>query len=275
MTQDTTSAIAEQADAPSRTEIADFYDEFNKRLVKDFVHGNPRFEAAVARVLSAIRPDTTSLLDIGCGAGVSSMLVKRKHPKLDVVAADISPGNIEAATALFGDSGVRYQVSNLADNVVQGQFDMIIMVDMHEHVPRADWPAFHSTLSSLLSDRGSIVMTYPSEMHQAYLQEHNPEGLQVVDETITVPDLLDLAERVGGRLALCEYVDIWKESDYVHAIITKRPGHEKKPRPAKRPLVGSLYNAVTRRLRTQMRRRYLDKRMASAKQASAPPQTPA
>lgn len=245
---------------PTRDEVAGYYDDFNKVLLEDYVRGNPRFFAAIDRVESRIDESVKTLLDIGCGAGVSSMYYKRRHPHLKVVGLDISPRNIEVARTLFGDSGVDYVVSNVIDGGVEGTFDTIAMVDVHEHVPRGDWPAFHQALNRLLSPKGTIVLTYPSEANQAYLQEHDPEGLQVIDESITILDMQALAERVGGLLAHFEYVDIWRVRDYVHAIVTRADALDRVY--DYRLTWRSFPEKVVRRLRSFRRRRFVEKRLA-------------
>ncbi len=254
----------------SRNEIADFYDGFNERLVRDYVHGNPRFDAAVDRVLSVVDQNTHSVLDIGCGVGLSSMLVKQQHPEVAVTGADISPENIRLATTLFGDTGVDFKVSNLEDDVIESSFDLIAMIDVHEHIPRDAWPKFHATLSKLLSEDGTVVITYPSELHQAYLRDSNPDGLQVVDETIRLDDIQALAERIGGTIVLFEYLSVWNSNDYVHAVITRSPKYESLPRPKQKSLAqafGGIWLQARHKIRVWQRKRNLSERLKRTKDA--------
>ena len=45
--------------------IREFYDNFSERLLADYVHGNPRIEAAIKHALRWIPLNARRILDIG------------------------------------------------------------------------------------------------------------------------------------------------------------------------------------------------------------------
>ena len=206
---------------PAGPEIAQFYDGFSCRLLHDYIEGNARLAAAIDRVSSCIDQSTRTVLDIGCGIGHSAAEYLRRHPHVGITAVDISERNIETARKLFGELPIRFERSDLADGRIQGQFDVLALVDVYEHIPRNDWRGFNQLLADRLSERGTLVVTTPSPMHQDYLRAHEPGGLQIVDETVTQRDVMNLCEDLGGNLAVYEFVSIWRRNDYLHFVIQR------------------------------------------------------
>ena len=221
---------------PTPSDIASFYDRFHNRLMRDRESGNPRLQRAQDRVRSEVLPGMTSALEIGCGVGstaamLATALGKSGASRPAVTGVDISPNNIAAAAERYGSDRVRFAVSDLSEPPLGGPWDLVVMVDVYEHLPAAGRAGYHDVLSRCLADDGVLVLTVPSEFHQAFLREYKPGGLQVVDETVTAHDMLRLAEDVGGVLTRFEMVNIWFTCDYVHAVIRKGSLHQPVARP--------------------------------------------
>lgn len=49
-----------------------FYNQFQEKLVRDYIKGNTRMEAAIKNSLHFMPEHTNTVLDIGCGIGWSS-----------------------------------------------------------------------------------------------------------------------------------------------------------------------------------------------------------
>jgi trans-aconitate methyltransferase len=207
----------------SVAEIAQFYDDFGKRLIRDYVHGNARVAAAVDRVCSLISTSHVKVLDVGCGIGSLANCYKARCPWVSVHGVDISPANISIAKRLFERPDVAFSVSAMEHPPEHELFDIVALIDVYEHIPRAKWPNFNQVLAESLSPNGALVLTIPSPLHQAYLAEHNPQGLQIVDETVTLSDIMALQDQVRGTLTCYAFVDIWHTNDYIHVIIDRSP----------------------------------------------------
>ena len=220
-------------DAPDSDAIRSFYDAFTQKLVRDYIEGNVRQSRAFALVRSAIGPDTRTILDVGCGIGASSASYVEGTTGVSVHGVDISPNNIRVATALFGGPQLRFSVSDMTSPPGDERYDLIALVDMHEHIPRASWPAFHATLARSLADRGTLVMTTPSPAHQDYLRTSKPDGLQVVDETLELEDVIALARTLDATVVRYEWVGVWHTGDYVHTVISRAPRFDPIPRRAR------------------------------------------
>ena len=204
-------------------DVAKFYDEFSEKLIRDYVFGNLRSDAAIGLACKQLRPETTSVLDVGCGVGVSASRMIQSHPSLRVTAVDISPRNIEIAQKLFPDSRITFRVSDMKSAPADQHFDQVNLIDVYEHVPRADWTNLHQVLSQCLSPTGTLVMTTPSRLHQQWLHDHHPEGLQVVDETVEMADVCRLADDLNATIMHYEMISVWHTNDYVHLVMTRGP----------------------------------------------------
>lgn len=213
-------------------EVAAFYDEFSKRLLRDYVVGNARFEAALAFVAAAVDERVGAILDLGCGIGASSARMASLREGVRVTGLDLSPENIRTASALFADEpGVSYVVGDISElSNDLGPVDLVTMVDSLEHLPRGLWPKVMASIDRVLGPEGVVAITLPSPLHQQYLAEHDPAGLQVVDETVTLTDLGLFADHLGATITHFAMVTVWRTNDYVHVRLERAPRYEKPPR---------------------------------------------
>ena len=103
------------------------------------------------------------------------------------------------------------------------RFDAIVLLDVYEHIPPKLRARVNAILGKALSFDGAVILTYPSLHHQSYLRTYRPEGLQPIDEEVTLEAIRQLARDVDGRVVSDEHVDIWKSRDYVHVVIMRGP----------------------------------------------------
>ena len=236
----------------SASQIASFYDAFSTRLLRDYVRGNRRAQAAITRVLNSIPPGARSILDIGCGIGSSSHAFARANGHLDVVGVDISPRNVEIAKRLFDDTNLSFCVSDMSSIPDGSPFDVISLLDVYEHIPSDRRHGFHHVLSQCLKPDGVVVVTCPTPLHQEYFRQYEPGGLQVIDETITLKDILRLADDIDAWVTRYQMISVWRQNQYFHAILQRSPSYESvSPTPA---VANSIGARVAKRLRRSLGR---------------------
>jgi trans-aconitate 2-methyltransferase len=210
----------ENSQAKSAKEVRKFYNSFAENyLFRDFLALNRR-HMAITNLCDRYIPSDAQILEIGCGVGILSKHLQRLARK--IVSVDISDVNVSIASA-FAHSPINdfYNIDvteNQANLEKYGQFETILLADVLEHIPPPKQALLFQSLESLLAKDGLIIITVPSPQYQEYLKRYSPEKLQVIDETITLEDLLSLTTL---DLLYFSYVDIWGSNQYLHVVLKK------------------------------------------------------
>jgi len=89
------------------------------------------------RVLPATRGSYRRILDAGCGPGVFTMELAKRHPAAVVVGIDIDPGSVARAAEIARRAGIRncrFQVGDVTALQFRDEFDLVVSVDNLEHI---------------------------------------------------------------------------------------------------------------------------------------------
>lgn len=207
------------ANAPSRSDIAAYYDARIDGRLKDFVEANPRIEAAIETLSTWAPAAPRRVLEIGCGIGASAWRMARAWPNAEVIGTDLSAASIDVARTCFKRSNLSYETGAAQEQLIRGTFDLVLLMDVYEHIPRADRPALHATLRDLLSDESRLIITVPGVLLQQHDRVRNPAGLQPVDESVTLADVMRLAEETRTRLLYYREIGVWEYGDYLHLVV--------------------------------------------------------
>ena len=211
---------------PSSAEISAYYDDRNQKLLRGFIRGNRRVAYAVQLVKNTFDGSGQSVLDVGCGIGATSFAYSQVDDRVRVHGVDISQKSIEIAEALFRSKNVTFSVSDMSVSPDGGPFNIVALIDVYEHVPRDGRRRFNQVLSTCLAADGTLVLTAPSPLHQEYLRVHQPDGLQIVDETVDLDDLLQLGRDIDATLTYYKLVPVWSSNQYIHAVFERDPRYE-------------------------------------------------
>jgi SAM-dependent methyltransferase len=201
----------------------DYYNNFDIKLIKDYVYGNKRIESAIINLGAFIPVDVANILDIGCGLGWSTFEFSKHFKKAKVLGVDLSPVLIERARDFFSNENLSYDVYDVTTSVPEIKFDAIVLIDVYEHIPKEERYKFHISLKNMLNDKGRLMLACPSKFHQSWLKENNPSGLQPIDEDVDFGTILDLAKDVNGEVLFFEYQKIWNNLDYFYSVIDVAP----------------------------------------------------
>jgi len=215
-------AVAGAASAtPDPATVAAFYDARVGGKLADFVRANPRIEAAVETLAEWAPARPRRVLEIGCGVGATAWRMARAWPGAEVIGLDLSPASIEAARTCFRRPNLSYHAGRLETCGLDGVFDLVLMMDVYEHVAPGERAALHRALDRLLADQARCLLTVPSPAHQAYLKTRHPDRLQPIDETIDAAEILALAQATRMRLISYRHVGVWRYGDYIHAVLAR------------------------------------------------------
>lgn len=207
-------------------EIEKYYDNFRGKLIQDFLRPNIRIENAIKSSLAKIPFDTKSILDLGFGLGWSTYEFARAFPDSKVEGYDISEELTKAATAIFNLPNLLYTSLDLTSNFPSGKFDVIVMLDVFEHIPLLARAKFYGHIKESLTENGRVIFTCPTVYHQNYLREFKPEGLQPVDEYVDLEVIKEFAIGTNTNICHFEFLDIWNKRDYLFCVIEREYGYQ-------------------------------------------------
>ncbi len=197
--------------------VEDYYDARVAEKLADFTHVNPRIEAAITMLAEWAPKHPRRILEIGCSVGASSWRMARAWPDAEVVGADISPGSIAVAQQCFRLPNLSYRAGTVTPGSLEGEFDLVVMMDVYEHIPVADRATVHAAIKAHLAKECRIVITVPTPalQHAAHCV---PGGLQPVDEDIGLDEIRSFATDTETQLLYMRQVGIWEYGDYTHIV---------------------------------------------------------
>jgi 2-polyprenyl-3-methyl-5-hydroxy-6-metoxy-1,4-benzoquinol methylase len=226
------------------TQVQAFYDEHIVYKVADFVDGNRRVDAAWNTIQQWAPAGPRRILEIGCGLGAMAWRMAARWPDAQVVGVDISPRSIEYASKLFVLPNLTFASGRIEELELGRDYDLIVLVDVFEHIADADKPAFNASLEPLLSANGRVVLTFPTPAYQRILRSTAPDKLQPVDEEIELATLQALATATATNLLMYREHSVWISGDYGHAVLGRREAGRPVERPEPAPPPTTIERAV-------------------------------
>lgn len=129
--------------------------------LKDEATGLHTFRLHIERYEFAARKlrDTTSILDIACGVGYGSRLLKDSLPAAVVTGVDSCATAIEYAIARYARPGLSFQVQD-AMAFEGGPFDAVVSLETIEHLPNP-LAFIQRVATSLLRPGGLFIGSVP------------------------------------------------------------------------------------------------------------------
>jgi SAM-dependent methyltransferase len=233
--------------------VESFYNEFAAQFVKDVVEGNDRVTRQLEFLSREIPRTTESVLIIGAGSGQSAAFVSKLVPKASVLGVDLSDTALNIGRKLFQSPQITLRRLDVIKDPLEGEFEIIVLPDVYEHIPLESRPVLHARMNRLLADRGKVLITIPSPAKQE--AEARWGGLQIIDETVTLEDLMRIAKDVGGMLAYFDLVSIYHTNDYIHAVIERGFEQMTQPPTPQKSLVSKALSLIEER--TGIRKRWL------------------
>jgi SAM-dependent methyltransferase len=157
-----------------QTRVGDVWAAEWRRTDRSFTHLSPHLNAAI---LAATPVGGGSVLDIGCGAGGTSLAIATARPDLAVTGIDLSPALIAIAAERVPQA--RFHIADAAQDAIDGWFDLI--VSRHGVMFFADPVAAFQRLRTLAEPGASLVFSCFRD------RRHNPWAGDLVAEVTGTP----------------------------------------------------------------------------------------
>lgn len=216
--------------------------------------GNRRIDAALETVW-AYGGTPSRVLEVGCGVGSACWRMAEHFPQAEIVGTDFSQGNLAIAERVFARPRVSFALLRVDESFAFGEFDLMILMDVYEHVQPTERDALHRNIQQALSPDGRLILTVPTPRHLAWLRANNPSEIQPVDEDISVVVLDGLASSIGRTIMAYREVDVWRRGDYAHCVIGRSGFPEPMPAPANEGVIGRLRSRLQARSRARLVKR--------------------
>lgn len=223
--------MEEQVD---KVTVVSYYDEHVKNKVNDYIIVNPRIEYGWETIKRFAPVKPIRILEVGCGMGSISNRMHKRWPDASVTGMDISTLSIQIANKLFANSKLNFIESILTPDTFNEQFDLVIFMDVYEHIAVTDRPAVHAALAKILRNKGRIILTVPTPHNLKWSLVNKPETMQPVDEHISYEVVGKLATDTNTEVILYEKKNVWNIGDYAHIVLEKNNDFEAaffKPKP--------------------------------------------
>jgi SAM-dependent methyltransferase len=159
-----------------QTRIGDVWAAEWRRTDRSFTHLSPLLNAAI---LAAAPAGGGTVLDIGCGAGATSLAIATARPDLAVTGIDLSPALVTIAQARVPHA--RFHVADAAHDPIAVRPDLI--VSRHGVMFFADPVAAFRRLRSLAQPGAPLVFSCFRD------RAHNPWAGDLVAEVTGTPPL--------------------------------------------------------------------------------------
>lgn len=250
----------------NRENVVSYYDEHVQHKLNDYIKVNPRIEFGwkTIREYASINPMT--ILEVGCGMGNVSSRMRKHWPEAKIVGIDISTLSIQIAQKLFADDRLTFRETILTpDTFSDERFDLIIFMDVYEHIAVNDRPDVHAALLKLLKNKGRIILTVPTPHNLKWSLLNKPETMQPVDEHISFDVIGKLAADTGTEVISYQLKNVWNVGDYAHIVLEKNDDFEAAfftPKPVTlKQRTARIVSKITAKLGSFIRRGYVRKKL--------------
>ena len=158
------------------------------------------------------------VIDLGCGPGNSTALLRERWPGADVAGLDSSPEMIATATKNFPDG--KWIVADVTEWSDAAPFDVIFSNAAFQWVPRHD--AILPRLLRMVGPGGALAMQMPlhftSPLHQIMLDiSKQPVWTDVLNKARTALAVAEPSYYYDLLQSQAERIDLW-ETTYHHVL---------------------------------------------------------
>lgn len=201
--------------------ISQFYDEFSEKQTKTGI--NERLISLFKRMNKWGLTEASYVLELGCGVGAFTHLLSKKINSGKIESVDLSGKSIEIAQNSVQKKNILFYVGDVVHYVPKNQnFDFITLLDVIEHIPLEEHFNLFRNISEIATEKTLLIINIPNPDFITYLHQHSPEGLQVIDQAIELPLLVENLNKNNLEIIFFEKYGIWENEDYHFFVVRKK-----------------------------------------------------
>jgi trans-aconitate 2-methyltransferase len=213
--------MTEQKDLASKKQVEEFYNTFKEHQKKLGVNIRHR---TIFKNFKKLGPKPGSnVLEIGCGIGTVSSLILKHVTLGSFIGVDISNESIEVAKKFNAASkNAEFIVNDMSAFDHPVKFDFVVLPDVLEHIPVEQHNNLFRVISNVTSKTATVLINIPEPNCLNWARKHHPEKLQIIDQSLSMQDLLNDSYPHGFKLfSMNSYSLQYTEPDYTSIVLKK------------------------------------------------------
>ncbi|MFM7595380.1 MAG: class I SAM-dependent methyltransferase [Flavobacteriales bacterium] len=208
------------------TEVREFYDEYVAEQANTGI--NDRIYGVYERLIDLGLKPQSSLLELGCGIGMMTLLLKRTISQGKIHAIDISEASIEYGKTHVANPNITFSTQDITlFETTLINPDYITLIDVLEHIPLENHAALFQRISAVMGLNSRFVINLPNPDYIAHDIALEADSLQVIDQPVPFASLIKQLDDANLELMQYEKYGIWHNDEYQWFVLRlKRPFKE-------------------------------------------------
>ncbi len=205
-----------------KQEVEDFYDSYvaNQKNIGVSIRHRQIFK----NLKSIGLKNNSNVLEIGCGIGTVSSLIVSAIPNGYFLGCDISPKSIELAGKFNPQKNAKFLVTDMSDFQSDQKFDFVVFPDVLEHIPAEQHSNLFKNIAAACKPKAKVLINIPEPNSLNWTRKHTPEKLQIIDQSLSMQDLLNNSYPHGFHVQSIEPYSIHTNvPNYLKIILERNP----------------------------------------------------
>jgi ubiquinone/menaquinone biosynthesis C-methylase UbiE len=208
------------------SEVTEFYDEYVVEQANTGI--NDRIYGVYERLIGLGLNAHSSVLELGCGIGMMTSLLKRTVNQGKIHAIDISAASIDYGKMKFGAANITFSTQDITAFETQlNKPDFITLIDVLEHIPLELHAALFKRISQVMGLNSHFVINLPNPDYIAHDIALEADSLQVIDQPVPFASLIQQLDDASLELMTYQKYGLWHHDEYQWFVLRiKRPFNE-------------------------------------------------
>ena len=211
-----------------KSEVKKYYDNYIKEQYSIGV--NDRIFLMYEKLKSLGLSSTSSVIELGCGIGAVTHLIRKTVTLGKVESIDLSGESIEFAKDKIRNDNVSFYQGDVIEYKPKiKQADFVTLFDVIEHIPIEMHEKLFINVAKMLKNDSWLLLNIPSPESIKWDTKNAPEALQIIDQPIPLERIVKNCSNADLEIIKFENYSIWVENDYNFFLIRKKKIYENKP----------------------------------------------
>ncbi len=206
--------------------VSAFYDSYVREQAATGI--NDRIYGVYERLLKLGMNESSTVLELGCGIGMMTSLLKRTIIQGQIHAIDLSEASIAYGKEHIATPNITFSTQDItAFETALKQPDFITLIDVLEHIPLEMHAALFKRISAVMGLNSHFVINLPNPDYIAHDIALEADSLQVIDQPVPFASLIKQLDDANLELMQYEKYGIWHHDEYQWFVLRlKRPFKE-------------------------------------------------